>query len=229
MSAFDPNRILDSLYDFQRRTAEHAFQRLFIDPDSTRRFLIADETGLGKTHVAGGVIALTIEHLASDPAVRSISVVYVCSNADIASQNLERLDVVEHKRRATADRLTLLMQHPDPLHGEEGPHGKPVTFAAFTPGTSFNFGNQDGQARERVALYLLFRNHLELSRAEVTALQRIFQGSVSSRRRFVDDYVNGAEENFNPRITRAFLETADRGGTRSACARWSPRSHVQPA
>ena len=41
-----------ALSDFQRATARHAFRRLYIDPDSTRRFLVADETGLGKTHVA---------------------------------------------------------------------------------------------------------------------------------------------------------------------------------
>ena len=41
-----------SLSDFQRATAQHAFRRLYRDPDSTRRFLVADETGLGKTHVA---------------------------------------------------------------------------------------------------------------------------------------------------------------------------------
>ena len=34
-----------SLSDFQRATAEYAFKRLYGDSDSTRRFLVADETG----------------------------------------------------------------------------------------------------------------------------------------------------------------------------------------
>ena len=55
--------VLSGLKDFQRRTAHRAFERLFTAPDSTRRFLIADEVGLGKTLVATGVVALAIEHL----------------------------------------------------------------------------------------------------------------------------------------------------------------------
>ena len=55
--------VLGGLKDFQKRTAEYAFQRLFKAADSTRRFLIADEVGLGKTLVAGGVIGLAVEHL----------------------------------------------------------------------------------------------------------------------------------------------------------------------
>lgn len=55
--------ILDSLKDFQRSTVEYVFQRLYVDEDCTRRFLVADEVGLGKTLVARGVIAKAIDHL----------------------------------------------------------------------------------------------------------------------------------------------------------------------
>ena len=44
--------ILKPLKPFQRRTVDHAFRRLFLDADSTSRFLVADEVGLGKTLVA---------------------------------------------------------------------------------------------------------------------------------------------------------------------------------
>lgn len=47
---------LVGLKDFQRRTVEYAFRRLYQDADSTHR-LVADEVGLGKTMVARGVIA----------------------------------------------------------------------------------------------------------------------------------------------------------------------------
>ena len=72
------------LSDFQRATAQHAFQRLYRDQDSSRRFLVADETGLGKTHVAQEVIAQTLKHLEQVDHVRRMDIVYVCSNADIA-------------------------------------------------------------------------------------------------------------------------------------------------
>ena len=77
-----------ALSDFQRATAEHAFRRLYLDQDSSRRLLVADETGLGKTHFAKEVIALTLEHLQRVDNVQRIDIVYVCSNADIAAQNL---------------------------------------------------------------------------------------------------------------------------------------------
>ena len=41
----DLDAALDELKDFQRRTVSRAFERLFIAPDSSRRFLVADEVG----------------------------------------------------------------------------------------------------------------------------------------------------------------------------------------
>ena len=55
--------VLGRLKDFQRRTAEYVFRRFYTDPETTDRFLVADEVGLGKTLVARGVIALAIDHL----------------------------------------------------------------------------------------------------------------------------------------------------------------------
>ena len=39
----DPNAVLESLKGFQRDTVEYAFERLYRAPDSSRRFLVADE------------------------------------------------------------------------------------------------------------------------------------------------------------------------------------------
>ena len=52
--------VLEGLKDFQRRTVEHAFHRLYTGDDSTQRFLVADEVGTGKTLVAQGVLAKAI-------------------------------------------------------------------------------------------------------------------------------------------------------------------------
>jgi len=43
------DQVLDRLKDFQRDSAAYAFRRLYRDPDTTHRFLIADEVGLGKS------------------------------------------------------------------------------------------------------------------------------------------------------------------------------------
>ena len=45
------SRFLGQLKDFQLRTVDHVFDRLY-GGDGTGRFLVADEVGLGKTLVA---------------------------------------------------------------------------------------------------------------------------------------------------------------------------------
>src|SRR5215213_10641746 len=101
----DTTAVLGGLKDFQRDTVEYVFSRLY-GPDPTPRFLVADEVGLGKTLVARGVIAKAIDHL-WDKKDR-IDVVYVCSNADIARQNVNRLNVTEDQEFVRTERITLL-------------------------------------------------------------------------------------------------------------------------
>ena len=199
-----------TLSDFQRATAEHAFRRLYRDRDSSRRFLVADETGLGKTHVAQEVIALTLKHLEQVDHVRRIDIVYVCSNADIAAQNIRKLNVTSSESPSFATRLSLLITQPDLLKPTTVGEGKPATFVAFTPGTSFQVGGQLGIARERAVLYVLLRDHLVLKGARATAAQRIFQGYVTSLRRFIDGYVTPVSaQPLETGIRARFLEGFD--------------------
>jgi hypothetical protein len=141
----DVGRVMDSLKDFQRSTVEYAFRRLWLDDDQVKRFLVADEVGLGKTMVAKGVIAKTVDHLWDTD--KRIDVVYICSNNQIARQNLSRLNVVGGSELKHADRLTLLPKVIRNLRDER------VNFVSFTPGTSFQVGSTGGVSRERVMLY----------------------------------------------------------------------------
>lgn len=76
-----------SLKDFQRDTVAYVLRRLYDDEgDTTDRFLVADEVGMGKTLVARGVIAGAIERMHAMDHVQRIDVIYICSNADIARQ-----------------------------------------------------------------------------------------------------------------------------------------------
>ncbi|MEV7571525.1 helicase C-terminal domain-containing protein [Pseudarthrobacter sp. NPDC089323] len=152
---FDASPALDGLRGFQRRTVEHVFKRLYLDDQPADRFLVADETGLGKSMVARGVIAKAIERLDQwDSGVDRIDVVYVCSNADLAKQNLSRLNVTGQKDIIESGRLTLL---PTELAKLNAPAAdgtrKRVNFISLTPGTSFNVGGATGQARERAVLF----------------------------------------------------------------------------
>lgn len=152
---FDATPALDGLRGFQRRTVEHVFKRLYLDDQPADRFLVADETGLGKSMVARGVIAKAIERLDQrDSGVDRIDVVYVCSNAALAKQNLGRLNVTGQKDIIESGRLTLLPTELAKLNAPAAPGTrKRVNFISLTPGTSFNVGGATGQAKERAVLF----------------------------------------------------------------------------
>jgi len=140
--------ILAQLKDFQRRTVDYVFER-FYGPSPIRRFLVADEVGLGKTLVARGLIARAIEYL-QDTTAR-IDIIYVCSNAAIAAQNINRLNVKGDHSFAMATRLTLLPIQVDRL-------GKnPINFVSFTPGTALDLKGQGGRVEERALIYRMLR------------------------------------------------------------------------
>ena len=56
---------LSRLKDFQRRTVDYVFRRMYLDESPALRFLVADEVGLGKTLVARGVIARALDRSSS--------------------------------------------------------------------------------------------------------------------------------------------------------------------
>lgn len=145
----DLQRELSGLKDFQRATVERVHEQFWISEDPTRRFLVADEVGLGKTLVARGVIAKTIDHLWE--TVDRIDVVYICSNSQIARQNLPKLRVGAEAERHHADRLTMLASQLQHLEGRK------LNFVSFTPGTSFNLRSNGGRVEERVLLYWLVK------------------------------------------------------------------------
>lgn len=175
MTSFDPEAVLRDLKDFQRRTAEWVFARMFTDDDPAHRFLVADEVGLGKTHVAKGVIAQVLAHL-GDIGDERHDIVYVCSNAAIAAQNLRKLVPKGIAPLDSVRRLTMLPLTDLDTERTSGPH---VNLLAITPGTSLAFGHSTGQFEERVLAYTFLR---ELWGAEAfpARARRIFWAGVSA-------------------------------------------------
>jgi hypothetical protein len=145
----DVQQILERLKAFQRRSVDYVFRRLYEDEDCVNRFLLADEVGLGKTLVARGVIARAVEKVWDCRA--RIDVVYICSNGDIARQNINRLKLEQQDQFPFASRLTLL-----PLHAGDLKSRK-LNFVSFTPGTSFELGSRAGVMQERALLYCLLK------------------------------------------------------------------------
>lgn len=145
----DTRSVFRDLKDFQMATVDYACERLFSGKDPARRFLVADEVGLGKTLVARGVIARCIDHLWESR--KRINIVYICSNEDIAAQNLDRLKIPGCEISAQSTRLTLL-----PLHLQNFKKSG-VNLIALTPGTAFEQGKSGGRWDERMLLFWLLR------------------------------------------------------------------------
>ena len=145
----DVEKILSGLKDFQKKSVDYIFRRLYIDEDQVTRFLIADEVGLGKTLVARGLIAKAIDHLWD--TIDRIDVVYICSNQDIAQQNIDRLNITNVPDFQFASRATLL-----PITMHQIKENK-LNFVSLTPGTSFNLRSRAGRAWERVVLLHMLR------------------------------------------------------------------------
>ena len=125
--------------------------------------------GLGKTLVARGIIAKSIEHLQNEGIVDRIDVVYVCSNAAIAQQNINRLNVTGQKDYALATRLTLL-----PLELKNLGKRK-LNFVSFTPGTTFDLKYSTGLWKERMLLFHVLKDWSDL---RVSGLRNLMQCDV---------------------------------------------------
>jgi len=195
----DTTKILNSLKDFQKRSVERVFRRLYVDDDYTNRFLIADEVGLGKTLVARGVIAKSIEHLWD--RVDRIDVIYICSNREIASQNINRLNITAEKQFSLASRMTLL-----PLKISDIKTQK-LNFISFTPGTSFDLHSRTGIMLERALIYHILRQGWSLHRA---GAMNVFQDWASREswhellQRFPKEY------KIDQDLSQAFLRALER-------------------
>jgi hypothetical protein len=189
----DVGQVLSGLRDFQRRTVDHVFERMYDERDPALRFLVADEVGLGKTFVARGVVARIVDHLWEH--VDRIDVVYICSNQDIARQNLDRLNIAGDEDAVHATRLTLLAE------GLRRVQGRKLNFVSFTPGTSFERHEGMGRARERVLLYWLLKRQWRFG--ESVAPLNVLQGwsGAASFRKQVKDWGFWAQFPWAPSLT----------------------------
>lgn len=128
------------LAEFQSAAVETICERL-TDRGGSRRFLLADEVGLGKTVVARGVI----EDLIRRRRGRELVVVYLCSNSEIADQNRTKL---APNAPPSLRRITQLAW--------SGSNTDTLQLYSFTPGTSLSEGT--GLAWERqLLLFLAYR------------------------------------------------------------------------
>ncbi|HJQ94575.1 MAG TPA: DEAD/DEAH box helicase, partial [Acidimicrobiia bacterium] len=181
MSRIDFSDVYGGLKDFQRTTVDHVFKRMYLDDKPAHRFLIADEVGLGKTLVARGLIAKAVEHLNAQ-GVRRIDVIYICSNAEIAAQNIKRLSLPGFEHATYASRLTML-----PLELRDLSKNR-LNFISFTPSTALDLKGNLGRREERVLLYWLLKKKWPDLVGTKTGPMRIFQGKMGSIQSFRNLY-----------------------------------------
>jgi len=194
----DVDAVLAGLKDFQRDSVEYVFDRLY-GADPTHRFLVADEVGLGKTLVARGLIAKAIDRLWD--ATERIDIIYICSNGDIARQNIRRLDITGGEA-ALPSRVTLLPREIGNLKENR------LNFVALTPGTSFDLKTQSGMWQERALLYwLLDMAGWSTGRA---GAKNVLQGGVQNTRWFRDEIQDlPTKYTIDPTLAEAFAHALD--------------------
>ncbi|MEV6930907.1 helicase-related protein [Dactylosporangium sp. NPDC051485] len=214
MKRYDAQDVIAGLKDFQCATVDHVIERYF-GADPTRRFLVADETGLGKSVVARGVVAKTLERLQDDPSVKRVDVVYVCSNQDVAAQNIARLRVTADEAVTLSTRLTLLAKEVAKLKQGKPTHGKPINLVAFTPGTSFDQGGRTGAKEERALIFLLLEQEGGWDGWRTRSAIRALQGTVGSPERFEQQcrqLQNALDGQLDRTIARQFIRLAKKEG-----------------
>ena len=136
---------------FQKATAKVALATL-TSPNGPRRFLVADEVGLGKT-----VVARTIVSEMMKGRRRPLVVFYVASNLNIAHQNRTKLlellptEIEQKNASASADRLTLA------ANPAKRPRHDRLNLFTLTPDTSVPLYRRRGGFGRMEERALIFR------------------------------------------------------------------------
>lgn len=183
----DMNKADPTIYDFQKATADRIseiFRSATIDAlgneklqGGQRRVLLADEVGLGKTHVAAEVIA-QVRDMRRKVDDRMFRVVYVCSNLSIASQNIQKLGIRNKANvsdsRLSMQHLTIREREAATIDADSDSMGEIII--PLTPSTSFSLtGNSMGNANER-ALIACILTHLNEFKPYKSQISDFFQG-----------------------------------------------------
>lgn len=194
----DVDNELARLKDFQRRTVDRVFARMYEDDSPARRFLVADEVGLGKTMVARGVVVKAIDHLWDK--VGRIDIVYLCSNGDIARQNVSRLTPDGVGQVPESPRITLL-----PLSTHDM-GSRRVNVIPLTPGTSLKVAGNLGIKLERALLLHMLEGPWSL---DPIGARRLFAGNAKYApfKEYVRDFLD--ERRIDDSLTTAFLRHLD--------------------
>lgn len=153
-------RVMSGLKDFQKATVERID---YLYKNGQRRILVSDEVGLGKTLIARGTVAklAKMRHSQGDNLVK---VVYICSNAAIAEQNLRKLLITQEAQMESVSSSRLSMQHLNIYNQENDADllDRYIQLIPLTPDTSFRMTSGAGTASERALMFAHLKRLAEL-------------------------------------------------------------------
>ncbi|ACD20774.1 DEAD/DEAH box helicase family protein [Paraburkholderia phytofirmans] len=207
---------MTGLAKFQKRTVEVALERF--NGKGPRRFLVADEVGLGKTIIARSVA----EGLRKER--RRLNVLYLCPSLEIVGQNRSKFvsltGIAEQDYATGEDRLTLV---PGALPDE----GNGYRIFTFTPETSLP-GWKPGPRTGRKAERALIRTLLERYDALRPIVLRMDREHGKATRCLLDECAAGLEGYTFAAIERALRDVFDcpTGSVEKAVVAWVQRADV---
>ena len=153
-------KIMSGLKDFQQATVERID---YLYRHNQRRVLVSDEVGLGKTLIARGTVA-KLAKLRREEGDNLFKVVYICSNAAIADQNLRKLRVTHEAKTESASSSRLSMQHLNIFKQENDAEllDRYIQLIPLTPDTSFRMTAGAGTVSERALMFAHLKRMPEL-------------------------------------------------------------------
>ena len=204
------------LAEFQRRTVQVALERL--EATGPRRFLVADEVGLGKTIIARAVAEGLRE------SRRRLNVMYLCPSLEIVGQNrlkfVSLTGIEEKLYRPGEDRLAL-------VPGSPPDEGQGFRIHTFTPETSlpgWKPGPRTGRKAERALISLLLDRYDRIRRA----VEHMDEKHAGEGRRLLDEKASNLNGYTFAGIERAMRDvfSCPAGSIEGAVVDWLGHKHI---
>lgn len=159
MTQFDideiEKRTMNMLKDFQAETVKRVD---YLFRNTQNHVLVADEVGMGKTLIGRGVIVKTARQKIEEKC-DLCKVVYICSNQNIANQNIRKLDITGRNIIESVSDTRLSMQHLKIMEQASDRDIKDgfIHLIPLTPETSFKMTSGGGSVQERALIFAILK------------------------------------------------------------------------
>lgn len=159
MTQFDIDEIekhtMNMLKDFQAETVKRVD---YLFRNTQNHVLVADEVGMGKTLIGRGVIVKTARQKIEEKC-DLCKVVYICSNQNIANQNIRKLDITGRNIIESVSDTRLSMQHLKIMEQASDRDIKDgfIHLIPLTPETSFKMTSGGGSVQERALIFAILK------------------------------------------------------------------------